>query len=380
MSHKNLKTAAVILAAGIGARAGGRVPKQYRYINGQSILRKTICRFLQHPEISVVQVVINLQHKNLYEDALSGLKIPQPVEGGATRQDSVFCGLQALKPNAPDVVIIHDAARAFVSHKLITRVIKTVKDNKCGVVPALAVADTLKQATDGVILKTIDRSQLWLAQTPQGFLFSDIYESHLISKNGNFTDDAAIAEANGIKVILIEGEMENRKITTAEDFITLQTDVRTGLGFDVHAFEPGDFIMLCGVKIPHNRKLKGHSDADAGLHAVTDAVLGAIAAGDIGDHFPPSDNKWKNVASNIFLRHAAKLVREKNGEILNVDLTLVCETPKISPYREQMRKSLADIMEIDLDRVSVKATTTETLGFTGRNEGLAAQALATVKF
>lgn len=376
MSHK---TAAVILAAGIGSRAGGEIPKQYQHISGEPMLRKTICRFLQHSEISLVQVVVNPQHKNLYERALSGLSLAKPVEGGTTRQASVFSGLQALKSFAPDVVLIHDAARAFVSSSLISRVIKAVKDNKCGVVPALAVSDTLKQATEGVILKTINRSQLWLAQTPQGFLFDDIYKAHSISRNDNFTDDAAIAEANNIKVILIEGEMENKKITTTKDFRAHQNDVRTGFGFDVHAFEPGDFIVLCGVKISHNKKLIGHSDADAGLHAVTDAILGAIAAGDIGDHFPPSDNKWKNAASDIFLRHAVKLVHEKQGEILNVDLTLVCETPKISPYRDQMRKSLAKILEIDPDRVSVKATTTESLGFTGRNEGLAAQALATIK-
>lgn len=375
-----MKTAAVIVAAGIGVRVGGVVPKQYRKVGGEPVLHKTARAFALHPEVSAVQVVVNPEHKGFYEQALSGLNILPPVKGGMLRQDSVLSGLKALEPLRPDIVLIHDAARAFVSAKLISRVIKAVETTRAGAVPALPVADTLKQEADGAAVKTVDRTGLWLAQTPQGFPFPDILAAHRTVKGGNFTDDAGMAEAAGLKVLLVEGEKDNIKLTHPEDFKARGVDVRTGSGFDVHAFEPGDHVMLCGVKIPHDRKLKGHSDADAGLHAITDALLGAIGAGDIGDHFPPSDSKWKNAPSEIFLKHAAKLVRDQGGEILNVDLTLICEAPKIGPHRQAMRRSVATILGIEAARVSVKATTTESLGFTGRGEGLAAQAVATVAF
>jgi 2-C-methyl-D-erythritol 4-phosphate cytidylyltransferase / 2-C-methyl-D-erythritol 2,4-cyclodiphosphate synthase len=375
-----MKVAAVIVAAGIGVRAGGVVPKQYRKVNGEAVLRKTVRAFAGHPDVSAVQVVVNPEHKGFYEQALSGLNVLAPVKGGMLRQDSVLAGLKALIPLKPDIVLIHDAARAFVSPKLIARVIKAVEAEKAGAVPALPVADTLKQEVNGAVVKTVDRSGLWLAQTPQGFPFGDILQAHQTVKSGNFTDDAGVAEAAGLKVVLIEGEKENVKLTTPEDFKARSADVRTGTGFDVHAFAPGDHVMLCGVKIPHDHTLKGHSDADAGLHALTDALLGAIGAGDIGDHFPPGDPKWKNAASEIFLKHAAKLVRDQGAAILNVDVTLICEQPRIGPHREAMRQAVARILGIEAARVSVKATTTEALGFTGRGEGLAAQAIATVGF
>ena len=375
-----MKTAAIIVAAGIGVRVGGVVPKQYRKLGTEPVLRKTVRAFAEHPEVSAVQVVINPEHKGFYEQALAGLDILPPIKGGVLRQDSVLAGLKALEAAKPDIVLIHDAARAFVSAKLISRVIKAVAVSGSGAVPALAVADTLKSQAEGAPVKTVDRAGLWLAQTPQGFRFQDILRAHQAIKSANFTDDAAVAEAAGFPVQLIEGEKENIKLTHAEDFKARGADVRTGSGFDVHAFEPGDHVMLCGVKIPNDRKLKGHSDADAGLHALTDAILGAIGAGDIGDHFPSGDPKWKNAASDIFLTHAAKLVRDQGGEILNVDVTLICEKPRIGPHRQAMRKCIARILGIDAARVSVKATTTETLGFTGRGEGLAAQAVASVSF
>ena len=375
----NMKTAAIILAAGKGVRAGGGVPKQYRELGGEPVLRKTVTAFLDHPDVDIVQVVTSPDDDKLYKDAVKDLALPAPVAGGVLRQDSVLKGLQALESENPGIVLIHDAARAFVSADVIGRVIGAVKKYKCGAVPAIPVADTLKKGKDAVE-KTVDRTDLWAAQTPQGFPFKEILAAHGKTGGKEFTDDAAVAEAAGLQVKIVAGDKENIKLTNPEDFKTQGWDIRTGTGFDVHAFEAGDHVILCGVKIPHDKALKGHSDADAGLHAITDAILGAIGEGDIGDHFPPSDDQWKNAPSKVFLEHAAKLAKDKGGRIVNVDLTLICEGPKIGPHRDAMREKVAEILDLDVARVSVKATTTEKLGFTGRGDGIAAQALATVAF
>ncbi len=383
-----MRTAVVIVAAGRGVRAGGGIPKQYQDVGGTPLLRRTVDAFYASPGVDDILVVFNPDDRVLYDQALAGLDLLPPVKGGASRQESVFAGLTALAGRSPqpDIILIHDAARPFFHKGLVKSLIKTVEEKKAGAIPALTVADTLKRGTD-IIQETVDRSNLWRAQTPQAFPFAAILAAHAAAKGKDLTDDAAVAEANGLTVHLIEGSEQNFKVTRPEDFARAEEiltgenkmQIRTGLGFDVHAFEPGDHVILCGVKIPHDRALKGHSDADAGLHAITDAILGAIAEGDIGDHFPPSEPEWKGAPSDIFLKHAAKLVRDKGGTISNVDVTLICEAPKIGPHRDVMRKSVADILGLDSSAVAVKATTTEQLGFTGRREGIAAQAIATVR-
>ncbi len=305
---------------------------------------------------------------------------------------SVHLGLQSLAQTAPDLVLIHDAARPFVDAGVIDRVIEAL-GKTAGAIAALPLSDTLKkEAGDGLIGSTIDRSQLWRAQTPQGFGFPAILAAHdRAAAHGlhAFTDDAAIAEWAGLPVALVQGSERNVKITTAEDLAMAELrlggpqtahETRNGTGFDVHRFAPGDHVWLCGVKIPHSHKLDGHSDADVGLHALTDALLGAIGDGDIGQHFPPSDPQWKGAASHLFLADAVRRTAARGGIIVNVDITLLCEAPRIGPHREQMQRAIADILKISTDRVGIKATTTEGLGFTGRREGIAAMASATVKF
>lgn len=381
--------AAIILAAGRGERAGGDRPKQYRDIGGKPVLRRAVQAFLGHPGIATVQVVFQPEDQAFYDAAMTGLALPAPVSGGASRQASVLAGLRALNRTdaPPDIVLIHDAARAFVSQDIISRVIDAVVagagDNE-GAIPALPVSDTLKRG-GAHVEETVERADLWRAQTPQGFPFAAILKAHEAHADKELTDDAAVAQAAGMRVRIVEGDERNIKITRSEDFAKdnseehmVTHDIRTGFGYDVHQFEAGDAVTLCGIEIPFEQKLKGHSDADAGLHAITDALLGAIAAGDIGDHFPPSDPQWKDAASDVFLRHAMGLVRRQGGEILNIDVTLICEAPKIAPHRAKMRARVAEILDIAEERVSVKATTTEKLGFTGRGEGLAAQAVATV--
>ncbi|MCH8173042.1 MAG: bifunctional 2-C-methyl-D-erythritol 4-phosphate cytidylyltransferase/2-C-methyl-D-erythritol 2,4-cyclodiphosphate synthase [Proteobacteria bacterium] len=369
---------AIIVAAGSGVRAGDGPPKQYRRIGGVPVLRRTVKAFLDHPDIDGVMVAANPEHADLYREAVGDLDLPSPALGGATRQASVLAGLKALEGDPPEVVLIHDAARAFVTREVISRVIDKVRETGHGAIPALAIADTLKEAAGGQITKTVDRKGLFTAQTPQGFPYSAILAAHQKAAGQDLTDDAAVAEAAGLKVSIVAGDKSNIKLTRKEDFREMSGDIRTGSGYDVHAFEAGDHVILGGVKIPHSKALRGHSDADAALHALTDALLGAIGEGDIGDHFPPSDGKWKNAPSDIFLKHAAELVAKKGGRITNVDLTIICEAPRIAPHREAMRKNIASLLGIALDRVNVKATTTEKLGFTGRGEGIAAGAIATV--
>jgi 2-C-methyl-D-erythritol 4-phosphate cytidylyltransferase/2-C-methyl-D-erythritol 2,4-cyclodiphosphate synthase len=385
--------AALIVAAGRGTRAAGAagVPKQYAPLAGATVLAHTLAVFARHPRVARIQVVIHSDDAALYEAAIAGCdatRLAPPVPGGATRQDSVRLGLEALERCSAHAVLIHDAARPFISADVLDRVIAAL-DGQAAAIAAEPVADTLKRASpQGTIEATVDRNGLWRAQTPQAFDFATILALHRRAAEAgrhDFTDDAALAEWAGLAIALVPGSSRNTKITTAEDLAMadklmghVSMEPRTGTGFDVHRFEAGDAVWLCGVKIPHTHKLEGHSDADVGLHALTDALLGAIGDGDIGQHFPPSDPKWKGAASHLFLEDAARRVREKGGKICNVDVTLLCEAPRVGPHRDVMRAAVAKMLGIDIGRVGVKATTTEGLGFTGRKEGIAAMASASV--
>jgi 2-C-methyl-D-erythritol 4-phosphate cytidylyltransferase/2-C-methyl-D-erythritol 2,4-cyclodiphosphate synthase len=380
-------TIALIVGAGRGHRFGGDIPKQYCALDGEPVLRHTLRAFADYPGVDRIQCVIHPDDIDLFRAAAAGLDVLEPVWGGATRQESVRLGLESIAGLSPELVLVHDAARPFVSAAVISRVLEALRDHP-GAIPALAVTDTLKRAVEGgkegspAVGATVARDGLWRAQTPQGFRFADLLAAHRAAQGEALTDDAAVAERHGFAVAIVEGSEENVKITTTGDLDKAQTRAfrfQTGMGFDVHAFGEGDHVFLCGHRIAHDQGLIGHSDADVGLHAVTDAVLGAIAAGDIGDHFPPSDPRWKGAPSDMFLAHAAKLVSEAGGEIVNVDVTLICERPKIGPHRAAMRHRLAEILGIDQERVSIKATTTERLGFTGRGEGIAAQAITCVR-
>lgn len=378
--------AALVLAGGSGSRFGGEIPKQYQMLGDRMVLRHAVDAFLAHPLVDDVRVVLRPEDKPLYDGAFAHVSLLAPVNGGTTRQESTCLGLESLKDVAPDYVLIHDGARPFPDAGIIERTLEALRDNP-GAIPALPVNDTLKRtSTDGNrIADTVDRSGLWRAQTPQAFRYPDILDAHDKARGNEMTDDAMIAEKAGLPVALVMGAEENFKITTPEDmdrafrFLAGRPVVsRVGFGYDVHQFCDGDHVMLCGVRIPHEKALEGHSDADAGLHALTDALLGAIGDGDIGAHFPPSDPQWRDADSADFLRHAGTLIAERQGAIANVDVTLICESPKIGPHREVMRQRIADILSIGISAVSVKATTTEGLGFTGRREGIAAQAVASV--
>jgi len=377
------ETVALIVAAGRGERAGGGVPKQFRMLAGKPVLRWTIEAFRGHPQVDAVQAVIHGDDRESYEAAAAGLGLVPPIIGGATRADSVRNGLNALGP-PPRRVLIHDGARPLVSSALISRVISAL-DSADAAAPLLPVADTLRRRTaDGY--EAVPRNDLLRAQTPQGFRFDKIWDAHRRFAGEAVTDDLALAERANLTIAAVAGEETNIKLTTADDFIAAEKlalssllDVRTGTGFDAHRFGPGDHVWLCGVKVAHSATLVGHSDADVGLHALTDAILGALGAADIGAHFPPSDERWRGAPSHLFLEHAAALVRERGGFISHVDVTLICERPKVGPHREIMRARLAEILRIDIGRVSVKATTSDGLGFTGRSEGIAAQAVATIR-
>ncbi|TAN57815.1 MAG: bifunctional 2-C-methyl-D-erythritol 4-phosphate cytidylyltransferase/2-C-methyl-D-erythritol 2,4-cyclodiphosphate synthase [Rhodospirillales bacterium] len=378
------KCVALVVAAGRGHRFGADMPKQYLELGGRMVLAHTLAALARHPDISGVRAVIHPDDREFYDRAARGLDLMEPVHGGAARQDSVRLGLESLNNDPPGQVLIHDGARPFVDAATISRVIAALSGH-AGAIPAIPVADTLKRGENGLIAGTQERANLWRAQTPQGFRYKDILAAHLAMAGRELTDDAAVLEAHGLRVALVLGDEGNVKITTKQDLELAEKRLggamtpRTGTGFDVHRFkEGGDHVWLCGVKLPHSHGLEGHSDADVALHALTDAILGAIAAGDIGLHFPPSDPQWKGASSDRFLAHAAGLVTAKGGRIVNVDVTIICERPKVGPHREAMVKRLAEILGIEAGRISVKATTTEGLGFTGRGEGIAAQAVATV--
>ena len=377
--------AAIIVAAGRGQRLGGAIPKQYLEVGGVPILRHTVDVFLKHSGIDYIQIIIHPDDQELYEAAVGDLDLPKPIYGGDTRQQSVLNGLEAIGDQMPEYVFIHDAARPFLDHSIINNLIKVV-DVSGAVIPALKVTDTIKYMGTDKINSTLDRNYLYRAQTPQAFRYKAIFMAHRRFENENMTDDSAIAEKSGLQVRIIEGSEKNFKITTSEDLMKAEmmmgktyTDIRTGYGVDVHAIEKGDHVILGGIKIPHTHSLKGHSDADVALHALTDALLGAMALGDIGDHFPPTDKKWKGASSDIFLKHAADLVYQQEGVIAHIDLTIICEAPKIGPHRDKIRDKISEIIDLDIARISVKATTTEKLGFTGKGEGIMAQAIATIR-
>lgn len=378
--------AVVVVAAGTGERVGGG-PKQYRMLVGKPVLARTIEAFARRPDVTWVQVVLHRDHAAQF--AALGLispKILPPVAGAGTRQGSVLAGLEALAPRRPDLVLIQDAARPLVDDAVIDGVVAALGQAALPVVP---VTDTIKRSTDGRFAHgTENRRELFAAQTPQGFAFDVILEAHRRAASGpeEFTDDAAIAEWAGVPVALTAGSPRNIKLTHAEDFERAERllgggvmETRVGTGFDVHSFEPGDAVWLGGVRIPHNAGLKGHSDADAALHALTDAIYGALGEGDIGTFFPPSDPQWRGTASSVFLKHAAGLVAGHGGRIVNLDLTIVCEAPKISPHVPAMKIAIAEAAGISASRIAVKATTSEKLGFTGRSEGLMAMATATLE-
>jgi len=392
-------TAVIIVAAGSGSRAGGDagLPKQYRSIGDRPMLGVTLDAMLSFPGIDRVVTVIHPDFADDYHAAALGCAAPErlapPVAGGATRQASVKAGLDALATDPPDFVLIHDAARPFVSHAILRRAIDALRSAPA-VLVAVPVVDTLKRAdATGHVAETVSRDRLWGAQTPQGFHFAAIHTAHAAAAAANradFTDDAAVAEWAGMQVVLVEGEPANVKVTTSADLADADhqarmrrmlalADIRVGTGYDVHSFVPGDHIMLGGVRIAHEARLNGHSDSDVALHAVTDAILGAIGDGDIGAHFPPSDERWRGVASSVFVRDAVARVAARGGIVAHIDLSIIAEAPKIGPHREAMRRAIADIVGIGIDRVGVKATTNEKLGFVGRREGIAAIATATIR-
>ncbi|CDN53908.1 Bifunctional enzyme IspD/IspF [Neorhizobium galegae bv. officinalis bv. officinalis str. HAMBI 1141] len=389
----------VIVAAGRGERAGSLQdgPKQYRRIGDRPVIAHTLERFLTWRRSGPIVVVIHPDDEALFAAATADVQGAAGVIttfGGETRQRSVYEGLRALSGTEATHVMIHDAARPFVDHGVLERVAQALDEGQDGVLPAIPVSDTLKRSgSDGLVHETVPRSGLYAAQTPQSFLLSEIRTAHekaAALRREDFTDDASIAEWAGLPVTLVEGSVDNIKLTVKRDiamadeklsqslFPATLPDVRTGNGYDVHQLEPGDGVTLCGVFIPHDQKLSGHSDADVALHALTDALLATCGAGDIGDHFPPSDMQWRGAPSKIFLDHAAKIVREHGGTIMNADISLIAEAPKIAPHRQAMRETLSAILGISLDRCSVKATTNEKIGFIGRREGIAAIATATV--
>lgn len=393
----NAKTeiAVVIVAAGRGERAGQSKegPKQYRTIGGQPVMRRTVAAFAATPGIGRIVIAIHRDDAALFNEAIGDFEgRVSAVTGGATRQESTLFALRALAGDAPAAVLIHDCVRPFVDAGLIDRVGETALEG-LGALPALPVSDTLKRAADdGLIAETVPRDGLHAAQTPQGFPFQPILAAHEAANDAgklDFTDDAAIAEWHGIPVKIVAGSADNIKLTWARDIEMADArlsqpnhfpDVRTGNGYDVHAFGPGDAVVLCGVRIGHDKALSGHSDADVGLHALTDALLATCGAGDIGTHFPPSDPQWKGCASRVFVEHAAATVRQNGGRIANADITLICEAPRVGPHREAMVAAMADMLGIGPERISVKATTNEKLGFVGREEGIAAIATATVVY
>jgi 2-C-methyl-D-erythritol 4-phosphate cytidylyltransferase/2-C-methyl-D-erythritol 2,4-cyclodiphosphate synthase len=383
------QVAAVVVAAGQGLRAGGEIPKQFRRIAGETLLERALSAFAEAPDVTFVQPVIRPDDVDLVRRLTGGMNVLEPVAGGATRQASVRAGLEALVACTPDIVLVHDAARPFASASLITRAIAAAEKTGAAI-PALPVTDTVKRIdSTGTIEATLDRNSIRLVQTPQAFAFPALFDAHrraLAQGRNDFTDDAALAEWAGLKVSVFAGEPGNIKFTTPEDFARAEAiqsaglgDVRTGSGLDVHAFGPGDHVTLGGIRIPHVQALTGHSDADVALHALTDAILGALADGDIGAHFPPSDPQWRGASSDRFLTFAVERVRARGGRIAHLDLTIVCEAPRIGEHRDRMRANIANLAGIGIERVGVKATTSEKLGFTGRGEGIAAYATATVR-
>ena len=381
-----MTVAALIVAAGVGERFGADRPKQYADLAGKPVLRRSLEAFARHERVDLVRAIIHPDHARLYADATEGLDVLPPVHGGATRQESCRRGLESLAEHNVGSVLIHDAARPLVSASVIDRTLEALTRAEAAIA-AIPETDTIKLSVDGRFVSgAADRSKMWRAQTPQGFGYAVILKAHERAAALSLTDDAAVAEQAGVPVALVEGDTRNMKITTADDLAQAErllrggAEMRVGTGFDVHRFAVGTKVRLCGVDIAHDQGLAGHSDADVGLHALTDALLGALGDGDIGSHFPSSDERWRDADSEVFLRHAAGLVAARCATVRHVDVTLICQVPRISPWVGAMRERVAELLGIELGRVSVKATTTDGLGFTGRKEGIAAQAVATVAF
>ncbi len=379
------KTIALVVAAGRGQRFGAELPKQYLPVAGRPLLYHSAAAFARHPRVDAVRVVIHPDDRARYDAAVSGLGLLDPVPGGATRQESVRLGLESLAPLAPERVLVHDGARPAVDAGVIDRVLAAL-DDAPGAIAAVPVGDSLKRAAeDGRVAASVDRAGLWRAQTPQAFRFDDILAAHRAAADRGLTDDAAVAEAAGMAVKLVPGSEDNVKVTTEDDVARVERalgerfESRVGMGFDVHPFGPGDHVMLCGVRVAHDRGLVGHSDADAGLHALVDAVLGALGAGDIGALFPPSEAEWQGADSGVFAARARDLVAAAGGAIAHLDVTLTCEVPRIGPHRAAMAARIGELFGVARGRISVKATTTDRLGFIGRGEGLAALAVATLR-
>ena len=375
---EHLRTVALIVAAGLGSRVGGEIPKQFRKVLGRPMLTQSYAALSDHPQISDVYVVIGDSQETMALNCLTDLPPPHLVVGGATRRESVRNGLLAIaNDGGAEYVLIHDAARPFLPIAVIDDLLAALKDAP-GAVPALPIVDSLARG-EGTLSDTVERDGLWRIQTPQAFLFDVIHSVHLNWTGKEPSDDARMIMASGHEVRIVSGDERLAKYTFASDFAedsSLPT-IRSGLGFDVHRLAESEELWLCGVCVPHDKGLSGHSDADVAIHALTDAILGALALGDIGDHFPPSDMKWRGASSDRFLAHAVKLAADMGYNLANADVTIICESPKIGPHKAKMRARLAEIMAIDIGRISVKATTTEMLGFTGRGEGIAAQAMAT---
>lgn len=371
---------ALIVAAGSGERLGGEIPKQFRLLSGRPVLRRAVDALVAHPRIDAVQVVVGAAQGQLARAALAGIDVGPLITGGAQRSDSVQAGLRECRG---EVVLIHDAARPFCPAPVIDRLLDAL-DREDGAVPVLPISDTMFRA-DGLLGDPIDRANAVRVQTPQAFRLEAIRSAYSCWSGPVPTDDATVARAAGLRVAAVTGDEALAKLTTPDDWsraeamLAAKSISRTGMGFDVHAFAGNGPIMLGGVPVPHARGLAGHSDADVLLHAITDALLGAAALGDIGQHFPPSDPKWKGASSDNFLRHAAQLIRDRGGTIDHIDCTLIGEEPKLSPHRLTIIDRIAKMLGVRTDQVSVKATTTERLGFTGRGEGLAAQAVATIR-
>ena len=381
------RTAALLVAAGVGRRVGADLPKQYQSLAGQAVLAHALDGLQAHDGIDLIQVVIAEGRQGQYSEAIGDRSLPPPIVGGATRHQSVRNGLAALAGQGVEQVLIHDAARPFLPAKVIDRLLEALT-RKPGAVPVLPVVDTLAARGD-TLGATVDRERLVRVQTPQAFRFDAIRQAHAAYSGSDPSDDAQVARAFGLEVEMVMGDEALQKLTFADDFRSAETrlmfnrsaytETRSGLGFDVHAFGDGDSVRLGGLNIPHQRGLSGHSDADVVLHALTDALLGALGAGDIGDHFPPSDPKWRGAESSIFVEHARSLAEAAGARIVNVDITIICEAPRIGPHRTAMCEKIAGLLRLPLAAISVKATTTEGLGLTGRREGIAAQALANIE-
>lgn len=385
------RIAALIVAGGVGERMGGRVPKQYWNLGGMAVMARTVRALIPSVHLDDVWVVIHPDHRQLYDDCCAGLPVAGVVHGGATRQESVHAGLLAMRDSSPEYVLIHDAVRPFVSDALIERIVSRLEKDLC-VVPVIPVTDTLKEISGEEVRRTVPRDDLVAVQTPQGFYYPQILRAHALHRDESFTDDAALVEVLGGKVVRVDGDLRNMKLTTSHDWVQarlhvdMSMETRVGSGYDVHRLVAFDSslpagersIRLGGVEISHHLRLEGHSDADVVLHAAVDALLGAMGRGDIGRYFPPSDMRYKGVDSTLFVREARGLLERAGGRVVHLDVTVICESPRIGAHREAMQERIADMLEIDPSRVNIKATTTEKLGFTGRGEGIAAQAVATV--